>query len=111
MTVQVEGLSVVLLLSRDATQVGAFYREVLGLPLQEEQHDGRHKHYACRLGSVYFTIQPAADLGPRTRTGATTSCRSASRSPTSTLSCGTCKSATSLPCIRRSASSIPPSSP
>ena len=63
MTAQVEGLSVVLLLSRDAEQVGAFYREVLGLPLQEEQHDGRHKHYACRLGSVYFTIQPAADLG------------------------------------------------
>jgi len=63
MTGQVEGLSVVLLLSRDVAQVGAFYRDVLGLPLQEEQHDGRHTHYACRLGSVYFTIQPAADLG------------------------------------------------
>jgi catechol 2,3-dioxygenase-like lactoylglutathione lyase family enzyme len=63
MTGRVDGLSVVLLLSRDVAQVGAFYRDVLGLPLQEEEHDGRHKHYACRLGSVYFTIQPAADLG------------------------------------------------
>jgi catechol 2,3-dioxygenase-like lactoylglutathione lyase family enzyme len=63
MTVHVDGLSVVLLLSRDAAQVAAFYRDVLGLPLQAEEHDGRHTHYACRLGSVYFTIQPAADLG------------------------------------------------
>jgi predicted enzyme related to lactoylglutathione lyase len=60
---QVDGLSVILLLSRDVERVGAFYREVLGLPLQEEEHDGRHKHYACRLGAIYFTIQPAADLG------------------------------------------------
>ena len=59
----VDGLAVVLLLSRDVTPVGAFYRDVLGLPLNEEEHDGRHKHYACRMGSVYFTIQPASDLG------------------------------------------------
>jgi catechol 2,3-dioxygenase-like lactoylglutathione lyase family enzyme len=58
----VEGLSVVLLLARDAGRTGAFYRDVLGLPLQEEAHDGRHRHYACQLGTVYFTIQPATDL-------------------------------------------------
>jgi catechol 2,3-dioxygenase-like lactoylglutathione lyase family enzyme len=63
MAVQVDGLSVVLLLSRDVEPVAAFYRDILGLPLQGEEHDGRHKHYACRLGSVYFTIQPATDLG------------------------------------------------
>src|SRR5262245_19831013 len=60
----VEGLSVVLLLARDTGSTAAFYREVLGLPLQEEQHSGRHTHYACRLGTVYFTIQLAADLAP-----------------------------------------------
>jgi catechol 2,3-dioxygenase-like lactoylglutathione lyase family enzyme len=60
---QVEGLSVVLLLSQDTGRTAAFYRDVLGLALQEEEHGGRHKHYACRLGSVYFTIQLAADLG------------------------------------------------
>lgn len=63
MSVAVDGLSVALLLSRDVAVVGTFYRDVLGLPLQAEEHDGRHVHYACRLGSVYFTIQPAADLG------------------------------------------------
>jgi hypothetical protein len=35
---------------------------VLGLQLQAEVHDGKHTHYACRLGSVYFTIQLATDL-------------------------------------------------
>ena len=59
---QVQGLSVALLLSRDTERTGAFYRDVLGLALSEEQHDGKHKHFACQLGSVYFTIQMAADL-------------------------------------------------
>ena len=58
----VEGLSVVLLLARDTDRTAAFYRDVLGLPLQEEEHGGRHRHYACQLGTVYFTIQLAADL-------------------------------------------------
>lgn len=60
--VSVQGLSVVLLLSPDTERTGAFYRDVLGLPLSEEQHDGKHKHFACPLGAVYFTIQAAADL-------------------------------------------------
>jgi catechol 2,3-dioxygenase-like lactoylglutathione lyase family enzyme len=54
---------VVLLLAPDTGRTAAFYRETLGLQLQEEQHDGRHSHYACRLGSLYFTIQPPADIG------------------------------------------------
>jgi len=58
----VDGLSVVLLLARDTERTGAFYRDALGLPLKEDEHDGRHKHYACRLGAIYFTIQLAADL-------------------------------------------------
>lgn len=58
----VEGLSVVLLLARDTKPTSAFYRDVLGLPLREEQHGGRHKHYACQLGTIYFTVQSAADL-------------------------------------------------
>lgn len=66
----IDGLSVVLLLAQDTEKTGAFYRDILGLALQEEEHDGRHKHYACRLGSVYFTIQSAADLSaPASRQG------------------------------------------
>jgi catechol 2,3-dioxygenase-like lactoylglutathione lyase family enzyme len=60
----VDGLSVVLLLARDAGRASAFYRDVLGMPLQAEEHDGRPTHYACRLGALYFTIQWATDLAP-----------------------------------------------
>jgi catechol 2,3-dioxygenase-like lactoylglutathione lyase family enzyme len=61
----VQNLSVVLLLARDTSRTASFYRDVLGLPLMEEEHGDRPKHYACRLGSIYFTIQLADDLaGP-----------------------------------------------
>jgi catechol 2,3-dioxygenase-like lactoylglutathione lyase family enzyme len=59
----VDGLAVVLLLSQDTGRTASFYRDVLGLPLEEEEHGGRHRHYACRLGSLYFTIQYAGDVG------------------------------------------------
>lgn len=62
MTAGVDGLAVVLVLTRDTGRAAAFYRDVLGLALSAEAHDGKHTHYACRLGSVYFTIQAAADL-------------------------------------------------
>src|SRR5262245_45214699 len=62
-------LSVVLLLASDADRTAEFYRELLKIPLVAERHDGRHTHYACRLGSVYFTIQPRTDLGEPPATG------------------------------------------
>ena len=34
----------------------------LGLRLEGQQHDDSHQHYACRLGSVYFTIQCLGDF-------------------------------------------------
>ena len=58
----VSGLSVILLLAQDTEATAAFYQNVLGLSLRGEAHDGRHRHYACQLGSLYFTIQPATDL-------------------------------------------------
>jgi catechol 2,3-dioxygenase-like lactoylglutathione lyase family enzyme len=58
----VESLAVVLVLTEDTGRLAAFYRDILGLDLVEEEHDGRHLHYACRLGSVYFTIQGNGDL-------------------------------------------------
>lgn len=63
MSIQVQGLSVVLLLTADTDRLADFYRDVLGIPLEAEEHDGRHKHYACPLGSIYLTIQRASDLG------------------------------------------------
>jgi catechol 2,3-dioxygenase-like lactoylglutathione lyase family enzyme len=66
---QVNGLAVVLLLCDDTTRTAAFYRDVLGLTLEEQEHGVQHKHYACRLGSVYFTIQRSGDLGVTERPG------------------------------------------
>ncbi|HAB18754.1 MAG TPA: VOC family protein [Verrucomicrobiota bacterium] len=66
---QINGLAVVLLLASDADRTAAFYRDVLGLPLKAERHDGRHTHYACPMGGLYFTIQPRADLGEPPATG------------------------------------------
>lgn len=64
-----QGLAVVLLLAADADRTAAFYRDVLGLPLVAERHDGRHTHYACPLSGIYFTIQPRTDLGEPPATG------------------------------------------
>lgn len=56
-------LAVVLLLATDADRTAAFYKDTLAVPLVAERHDGRQTHYACRLGSSYFTIQPRTDFG------------------------------------------------
>lgn len=58
----VTALSVVVLLAQDAGRTAAFYRDLLGIPLKGEQHDGRHTHYASVFGSFYFTIQPDEDF-------------------------------------------------
>ena len=63
----VDGKAVALLLAKDTARTANFYRDVLGLPLVGEEHDRRHKHYACQLGSIYFTIHLGSDLAPRER--------------------------------------------
>jgi catechol 2,3-dioxygenase-like lactoylglutathione lyase family enzyme len=38
----------------DAT--AAFYREVLGLPLEEERHRGTERHWAGQVGAQHFAV-------------------------------------------------------
>jgi catechol 2,3-dioxygenase-like lactoylglutathione lyase family enzyme len=65
MAMQGSALSVVMLLAENADATAAFYREALGVSLQQEKHDQRRGHYGGRLGSIYFTIQWAQDFpGP-----------------------------------------------
>src|SRR5262245_65297965 len=60
----------VLLISDDAGALAVFYRDALGLPLEEEVHEGVPLHYGCELGSVHFAIHPSADWpGERTLDG------------------------------------------
>lgn len=55
----IDGVSALLLISPNAEALAGFYRDVLGLPLAEETHDGVPLHYACDLGAVHFAIHPA----------------------------------------------------
>ncbi|HUO90514.1 MAG TPA: VOC family protein [Rhizomicrobium sp.] len=55
----IDGVSAILLISRDAAQLREFYGSALGLPLQEERHEGVPLHYGCDLGGVHFAIHPS----------------------------------------------------
>lgn len=46
----------VVLVSDTPDVTAAFYRDALGLPLEEEQHRGTLRHYACQLQSMHFAI-------------------------------------------------------
>jgi catechol 2,3-dioxygenase-like lactoylglutathione lyase family enzyme len=46
----------VVLVSDTPDATAAFYRDVLGLPLEEEEHRGTLRHYACQLQSIHFAI-------------------------------------------------------
>ena len=58
----IEFLSAVLLVSRDPERLAQFYREVLGMPLQEESHGDSAPHYGCELGDVHFAIHPVENF-------------------------------------------------
>jgi catechol 2,3-dioxygenase-like lactoylglutathione lyase family enzyme len=62
----VEFLSAVLLISKDAEKLAQFYKDVIGLPLEDEKHGNTEKHYGCELGDLHFAIHPLknfADTG------------------------------------------------
>ena len=55
----VRGVAAVLLISPDAPRLAGFYRDTLGLALEDEVHEGVPLHYACDLGDVHFAIHSA----------------------------------------------------
>jgi catechol 2,3-dioxygenase-like lactoylglutathione lyase family enzyme len=50
----------VVLTSRHPDATAAFYREVLEIPLEQENHRGTQRHWACQLGSMHFAIHEDA---------------------------------------------------
>jgi predicted enzyme related to lactoylglutathione lyase len=54
----VNDVTAILLVSPDARALAAFYRRVLDLPLEDEQHDGMPLHYGCDVGGVHLAIHP-----------------------------------------------------
>jgi catechol-2,3-dioxygenase len=57
----IDDVTAILLISPNAQKLCEFYRATLGLPLEEEVHDGMPLHYGYSLGDVHFAIHPAGD--------------------------------------------------
>jgi len=55
----VQGVNAILLISTNASALAEFYSQVLGLPLEDEVHEGVPLHYGCDLEGVHFAIHPA----------------------------------------------------
>ncbi len=55
---RVEFFSAVIVYSKNPTRLAKFYREVLGIPVEEENHGDIVAHYGCELGDIHFAIQP-----------------------------------------------------
>ncbi|MCI0586114.1 MAG: VOC family protein [Planctomycetes bacterium] len=58
----IEFLSAVLLVSRDPERLAKFYRDVLGVPLEDERHGETLPHWGCTMGDVHFAIHPVEDF-------------------------------------------------
>jgi catechol-2,3-dioxygenase len=59
----VDDVTAILLISPNAKKLCEFYKATLGLPLEEEVHDGMLLHYGYSLGDVHFAIHPAEGWG------------------------------------------------
>jgi len=46
----------IVLTSETPEAAAAFYRDVIGLPLEEERHRGTARHWACQVGALHFAI-------------------------------------------------------
>jgi predicted enzyme related to lactoylglutathione lyase len=55
----INDVTAILLISPDAKKLCEFYRSALGIPFEEEVHDGMPLHYGYSLGDVHFAIHNA----------------------------------------------------
>lgn len=55
----VEFFSAVLIYSKNHIELAKFYKEIIGIPLEDEQHGNSPLHYGCELGDIHFAIHPA----------------------------------------------------
>jgi catechol 2,3-dioxygenase-like lactoylglutathione lyase family enzyme len=53
--------SAVLIYSKDPERLFKFYRDILGLPLEEEKHGNSKLHYGCEIGDIHFAIHGTDD--------------------------------------------------
>ena len=60
----IDDVTAILLISPNAKELCKFYKATLGLPLEEEVHDGIPMHYGYSLGDVHFAIHSADEGWP-----------------------------------------------
>lgn len=56
----IDRVTAVLLISPDSSALAAFYRNTLGLPLEDEEHPGIPLHFGCDVGGVHLAIHSSA---------------------------------------------------
>jgi catechol 2,3-dioxygenase-like lactoylglutathione lyase family enzyme len=56
----IDRVTAILLISPDPSALADFYRNALGLRLQDEEHLGIPLHYGCDLGGVHLAIHSSA---------------------------------------------------
>jgi predicted enzyme related to lactoylglutathione lyase len=55
----IDDVTAIHFISPNAKKLTEFYKATLGLPLEEEVHDGMPLHYGCDLGDLHLGIHPA----------------------------------------------------
>jgi predicted enzyme related to lactoylglutathione lyase len=58
--VSVHAVGALLLISDHPEALVAFYRDALGIPMDDERHDDIALHYGCEIGGVHLAIHPSA---------------------------------------------------
>ena len=56
----IDRVTAILLISPDPRALADFYRNALGLLLQDEEHPGVPLHYGCDVGGVHLAIHSSA---------------------------------------------------
>ena len=58
----IEFLSGVIIVSKQAEQLAQFYRDVVGIELEAEDHGGLETHWGTELGDIHFAIHPESNF-------------------------------------------------
>ena len=59
----IDRVTAILLISPDARALADFYRNVLDLPFEDEEHLGIPLHYGCDVSGVHLAIHSSAGFG------------------------------------------------
>jgi predicted enzyme related to lactoylglutathione lyase len=55
-------IDAILIDTANGDRLATFYREVIGLPLQPERHDGTDRHWGCYIKGIHFAIHEKEQL-------------------------------------------------